>query len=422
MPDSESAAPPRVALFADSYYEANGVARTVGALESCAATRGVALLSVHAGPATRRVERGSVITLELRRARLTSFRLEHDLSFDLGLWRHIGLVARELRRFKPDVLHFTGPSDIGQLGAFLGLFLNIPMLASWHTNLHEYASRRLQLHWATDHMRSAVRRLAEREVLRLSLQFYRLPCVVMAPNDELMAMLTRRIRKPVFLMARGVDTHLFSPARRCRTDDGVNIGYVGRLSAEKNVRLLPAVEAALREAGVSGVRFTIVGDGNEREWLRARMTAAEFTGVLRGDALSTAYANMDLFVFPSETETVGNVVLEAMASGVPVVAMARGGPRFITEHGRSAVLAADEGSFIEAAKDLVRDPERRAAMQQAARARALELSWERIFADVCQAYQTAVAIAGRDAAHERAADDERRAAAAIAKREVTWPG
>src|SRR5262245_23868296 len=125
MDEADSVRVPRVALFADSYYEANGVARTIGALERCAAARGVPLLSFHAGPRTRREESRSVVRLELRRARPTSFRLEHDLFFDVAMWRHVARVARELRRFAPDVLHFTGPSDIGQLGVLLGLWLGI---------------------------------------------------------------------------------------------------------------------------------------------------------------------------------------------------------------------------------------------------------------------------------------------------------
>ena len=105
----------KVAMFTDSYYEANGVARTTQALEACARRRGVPLLLVHAGPATRVIEDGSVIRLELRRWRPTSFGLEHDMRFDLAMWRHLSRVADHVRRFAPDVLHFTGPSDIGQL-------------------------------------------------------------------------------------------------------------------------------------------------------------------------------------------------------------------------------------------------------------------------------------------------------------------
>src|SRR5262245_11434213 len=134
---------PRVALFTDSYYEANGVARTATALEAFAAERERPLLVVHGGTAQQLIESGSVVRLELPRSTWMSFNLDHDLRFDLGLWRHAWQVMSVLRWFRPDVLHFTGPSDIGQLGALLGHRLSIPMVGSWHTNLHEYASRRL---------------------------------------------------------------------------------------------------------------------------------------------------------------------------------------------------------------------------------------------------------------------------------------
>jgi len=134
---------PRIALFSDSYHEANGVARTTAAIEACAKKRNIPLLSVHAGPETRLVHDGSIVRLDLKRSTALSFGLEHDLRFDLAMWRYLPRVAAALRWFAPDVLHFTGPSDVGQLGALLGHRLSIPMVASWHTNLHEYASRRL---------------------------------------------------------------------------------------------------------------------------------------------------------------------------------------------------------------------------------------------------------------------------------------
>src|SRR5262249_35230788 len=155
----------------------------------------------------------------------------------------------------------------------------------------------------------------------VTMRFYRIPSVLLAPNEEWQMLLECRTRKPTLLMTRGVDTDLFTPAKRTRVDSlVVNIGYVGRLAAEKNLLGLAAVHDALAATGIGNVGFTIVGDGVEREWLQARMPRAQFTGVLRDERLAEAYANLDLFVFPSETETVGNVVLEAMASGVPVVA------------------------------------------------------------------------------------------------------
>jgi phosphatidylinositol alpha 1,6-mannosyltransferase len=383
---------PRVALFTDSYHEANGVARTTSALEAYAAAGERPLLIVHAGPATQLVETGSIVRLEVRRAERTSFSIEHDLRFDVALWRHARRVARVLKRFRPDVLHFTGPSDVGLLGAGVGYRLNIPMVGSWHTNLHEYGSRRLKLAWAAEAVRWRTRRWVERHALDAVLLFYRTPRVILAPNPEWLTILESRTGKPGYLMTRGVDVDLFAPSRRTRTDDDVNIGYVGRLSPEKNVRALAALERHLAGSSPRQVRFTIVGDGSEREWLRREMPHAEFTGVLRGRALADAYANMDLFVFPSETETVGNVILEAMASGVPSVAMARGGHRSIADPA-ATLIAGDEFEFIELASALVHDTGRRKTMAASARARATERSWTTVFDTVYRAYAAAILLA-----------------------------
>jgi len=384
----------RIALFADSYYEANGVARTCAALEAYAARRDLPLMLVHAGPSAAVIRTGSVTRVELRRARLTSCALEHDLAFDFTLVRHARRVRRELHRFAPDVVHFTGPSDVGQLGVWLARRSRMPMVGSWHTNLHEYASRRLRLEGLPESWGAKVRDLVEQQTLRWSLRFYRLPQVVLAPNEDLRRMLAPAGR-PTFLMSRGVDTVAFTPQRRKRTDGAVNIGYVGRLSPEKSVRVLADLEQAFRDRGVTGVRFTIVGEGCERPWLADRMRRAAFTGVLRGDALADAYANMDLFVFPSETETVGNVVLEAMASGVPVIAMASGGPRFVVGDSPAVLLARSAGELIDTAGTLVRDSVRRRTMAAAARAWALEHSWDQIFDNVYRAYAVAASLVDR---------------------------
>lgn len=385
----------RIALFADSYHEVNGVARTVRAIEACAKRRNMPLLSVHAGPETRLIHDGSILRLDLKRSNVLSFGLEHDLRFDPSLWRHFGRVAETIKWFAPDVLHFTGPSDVGQLGACLGHRLSIPMVASWHTNLHEYASRRLRLAWASRATRDEARAWIERHALRLLMLFYKIPRVVLAPNLELAELLESRTGKPTVLMSRGVDTEVFTPARRRGPNSILNIGYVGRLSAEKNVRLLQAVEDELDAEGLD-VRFTIVGDGSEREWLRRHMLRAEFTGVLRGDALANAYAQMDVFALPSETDTVSNVVLEAMSSGIPAVVMAAGGQRFVVKEGKTAVVAADRNAFVQGVRALVKDRRRREMMGIAARALAVDLmSWDGILDDLCRAYEIAMTAAER---------------------------
>ena len=152
----------------------------------------------------------------------------------------------------------------------------------------------------------------------------------------------------------------------------VDIGYVGPLSAAHNVRLLHTLEAELDAEGLD-VRFTIVGDGRERRWLERHMLRAEFTGPLRGEALAQAYAQMDVLALPWTTNAGGSVFLEAMASGVPLVVMAGGGPTFLGELGRTAIVATTRDEFINGVRNLVRHRGRREAMGAAARACARDL-------------------------------------------------
>jgi phosphatidylinositol alpha 1,6-mannosyltransferase len=212
-------------------------------------------------------------------------------------------------------------------------------------------------------------------------------------------MLERTTGRPCFLMQRGVDTEWFSPAHRTRKADDrtVVLGYVGRLSVEKNVALLARVERELATMGLGGVRFLIVGHGSEEESLRRDLTEAEFAGVLRGEALARAYANMAVLVFPSHTDTFGNVVLEALASGVPAVVTPDGGPKFIVRDGETGFVVRDE-EFAGAIALLARDRERVKRMREAARESALVCSWDGVFERVYAGYGVAGVAAGTGSA------------------------
>jgi glycosyltransferase involved in cell wall biosynthesis len=377
-----------VAFFPDSYQEVNGVANTSRRLAAFARDRSHPFLCVHAGQETRTIDESPTMTrVELNRGRM-SFGLERDLRFDLRFWRHLGAARAQVEAFGADLIHITGPSDVGMLGAYLAHVLRLPLVASWHTNLHDFAERRLaqRLGWLPAAYRHKVSQAAGRRALRLVLAFYRIARVHLAPNDELAEMLRARVGRPVFLMTRGVDASLFTPARRRRTTGEFRVGYVGRLSPEKDVRLLAALEAALARDGAAPFRIVVVGDGSERPWLEARLSRAEFTGVLEGTTLAEAYANLDVLVFPSETDTYGNVVLEALASGVPAIVTPRGGPRLLVDDGVSGFVAKGAAGFADAVLTLMRDPARHAVMRTAARLRGEAASWDRVFEAVYAAY------------------------------------
>ena len=380
---------PRVAFFTDSFHEVNGVAHTSRQFDAFARRRAVPFLNIHAGPRTELREDGPVWTLELKRG-LVGFRLEKDMSFDLLFMRHRQRVTELVKRFGAELVHITGPSDVGLLGALVAHDLKLPMLASWHTNIHEFGARRLSkmLAFLPGDVSKKIASFTEQKIiLELSLRYYQLGRVLLAPNPELVELLQRRTHRPTFLMQRGVDTQLFTPEKRDRCSNELVIGYVGRLSPEKSVRDLRAVEQALTGAGIQNFRFVIVGDGHEHAWLQANLERVELTGVLRGDDLARAYANMDIFAFPSRTDTYGNVVLEALASGVPSVVTSEGGPKYLVAHGVTGLVSENSRAFLDNVLTLAREPDTLRRMRIRAREFAQCRYWHRIFEQVYDAYE-----------------------------------
>jgi phosphatidylinositol alpha 1,6-mannosyltransferase len=395
---------PRVAYLPDSFHEVNGVAHTSRNFVAYAQRHALPFLCIRAG--TREIsfeQTGELRTLELRRSR-GSVRMEKDLEFDTLFWRHGGAIRRELERFRPDVIHITGPSELGMFGAYFAWEMGIPLAASWHTNVHEYAARRMG--WLTGRMSqsqgAAIERGVEDQVLWATSQFYKLAKVLFAPNDELCRMLERTTGRPCYLMQRGVDTDWFSPQHRTREagDTTVVLGYVGRLSIEKNVALLARVERELVAMGIERVRFLIVGHGSEETSLRQELKCAEFAGVLRGAELAEAYANMDVLVFPSHTDTFGNVVLEALASGVSAVVTPDGGPKFIVRDGETGFVTEDD-RFSQAVAKLAEDHSLLDTMRLRAREYALGCSWDAVFDRVYAGYGLALRRVTEDAVELR---------------------
>ncbi len=353
-------------------------------------------LVIHAAPKADSWTDGSVEFLTLKRSPL-AIKLDQELAYDPLFQRHTNRVLRKLIEFKPDVIHITGMNDVGIVGAYLAWKLQIPLLGSWHTNVHEFASQRLRrmFRFLPEKAVAGISDFAEKHILRGTVLYYKMPKVVLAPNQELIDLIGDRTHRAARLMARGVDTQRYSPAKRTVTDGKFRLGFVGRLRAEKNVRILPQIEKALLADGRENFEFLIVGEGNEREFLEKNLQHAEFTGFIAGEELSTAYANMDVFVFPSKTDAYGNVVQEAGASGVPSIVTDKGGPKYLVEHGETGYIAKDNDEFLRFIRILMDEPETLDRMRKAARTKAMLNSWDSVFAGVFEGYEEALEVAER---------------------------
>lgn len=383
----------RVAFFADSLLEVNGAAMTSKRLIGYARKNGYPFLCVHAGKQTATTQNGSVTYLALKRSPV-AIKLDEDLAYDPFFQRHTSRVLRALVQFRPDVLHITGLNDVSIIGAYLGWKMQLPMLASWHTNIHEFAAHRLNkmFDFLPKPAVSKVTNFAERKILDGSVLYYKMPKVVLAPNQELVDLLGKGTHRKAFLMARGVDTEVFSPVKRTVKDNVFRFGFVGRLRAEKNVRMLVNLEKELFKAGKTNFKFLIVGDGNERDFLEKNLKNAEFTGFIDGEKLSEAYANMDVFIFPSKTDAFGNVIQEANASGVPAVVSNQGGPKFIVRHGETGFVAENFKDFVKFSLELMDNPVNLIKMKRASREFAHSRSWDAVFEKVYTAYEECIKI------------------------------
>ena len=200
-------------------------------------------------------------------------------------------------------------------------------------------------------------------------------------------------------MPHGVDLKAYRPAHRKDCDRPFCIGYVGRLTTEKNVRFFPDLERKLLAAGEQNFKFLIVGEGGQQKWLQKHLHNAELPGVLQGEALAAAYRRMDAFVFPSRTDTFGLVILEAMASGVPAILTPETGKRVGIEDGVSGFLTED---FPASLQRLMHDCALRRAMSSAAREFASRCSWHGVFGQLYRTYAQGLAIKDTRRAHKEA--------------------
>ena len=279
-----------------------------------------------------------------------------------------GAMAAHLARFRPDVLHLASPFTIGGPAVRAADRLDVPVVAVYQTDVAGFASR-YGAASVTGMAWHRIRSIHERADLTL------------APSRWAASDLARHGIPRVELWPRGVDTHAFSPVhrdmalhRRLSPDGRVVVGFLGRLAAEKQVEDLRVL------SGHPGIALVVIGDGPERERLRRALPDAVFTGLLTGASLSRAVATLDVAVHTGPHETFCQSVQEALASGVPVVAVAAGAAAELVDPSRTGWLyPADDLTVLrEQVLDLVGDEAKRKAMGRAARAAVEGRTWDAV--------------------------------------------
>lgn len=370
----------RVGVFTDNdFSKVNGVTTALRALLD------------HAPSGVR----PCVYTCEDRAVDTSTYVALKSPGIDIPFYREMKMYWPPFRRFvrraeadRIDVVHLTTPGPVGLSAMYVASQLGLPMVGSFHTDLAAY-----------------VRLLSGSDRLGwLMQQYMRWPygrCTrIFVPSDATRLMLIESRIDPakIRLWRRGVATDQFTPSRRSadlRARWGVDerrpaILYVGRVSQEKGLVMLPTLTGALRQSGIDH-QLVVAGDGPMRPELEAACPGAIFLGTISHEQVADVMASADVFVFPSRTDTAGNVVLEAQASGLPVLVADAGGPREQMVDGRTGFICGDTGVFQARLTQLAADDCLRQQCSAAARAYVLERSWSAALAPVYQAYRDGVA-------------------------------
>ncbi|MEN0106647.1 MAG: glycosyltransferase family 1 protein [Pseudomonas sp.] len=366
-----SQSPLHIALISETFPpEINGVANTLGRLCAGLRERGHHLQLVRP---RQRVDDGQKSTDDLLLTR------GWPLPGYPGLqWGQASMhkLLRRWKRQRPDVLYIATEGPLGLSALRAARRLRIPVISGFHTNFQQYSS-----HYGLG--------LLTRLLTNYLRWFHNRSQLTLVPSASQSLELQRRSFERVHLLARGVDSQLFHPAKRSsalRTEwdlaeDEVAVLHVGRIAVEKNLSLLVRSFRALQQRHPEQrMRLILVGDGPQRAALQKELPDAVFCGMQRDQALAAHYASADLFLFPSLSETFGNVLLEALASGLAVVAFDQAAAGQHIRHGHNGALAmpGDEAAFIDSASWLLEDPETLRRVRLNARQHASRQGWAAI--------------------------------------------
>lgn len=367
----------RIALFSGNYnMTVDGANKALNRLVEYLSRRG-AQVRVYSATSTHPAfePQGTLVSLpSVAIPARTEYRLPMGLS---------QTVRRDLAAFAPDVLHISSPDFAARAAVRWARSRNIPVLASVHTRFETYP-RYYGVGFLEGPLEAWIRGL------------YRQCDALVTPSASMVEVLRAQgMNDDISLWERGVDRELFNSARRdCAwrqahgiADSDVVVGFLGRLVMEKGLDAFAATIAELNRRGVAH-KVLVVGDGPARCWFAERLPGAVFAGFQQGADLGRAVAAMDVLFNPSDTETFGNVTLEAMACGVPVVAARATGSTSLVADGTSGTLAppGDIAAFADALARYIADPDLRAAHGRAGEERSRAYAWDAINQTVADTY------------------------------------
>lgn len=372
----------RIAIVTESFPpDVNGVAHSVVRVAEHLVARGHEPLVIAPQPSSGARSVTGAFPYEI--IRVPSVATPGYGTFRLGLPSR--RLAAALRAHRTDLVHLASPFVLGARGMTVAASLGLPTVAVYQTDVPAYA--RLYYHSG----------LGEQAAWRWLRRIHNAADRTLAPSTAAATALHSHGIERVWLWRRGVDAARFDPGRRNTAlrhallgpDRSVLVGYVGRLAVEKRVDLLAPVSR------IPGVRVVIVGDGPARPALERAMPGAVFLGERRGDQLARLFASLDLFAHTGPFETFGQTIQEALASGVPVVAPAQGGPLDLVDDGRTGVLVppCDATALRDAVAALAADPERRQSMGLAARVAVASRTWSAVGDELIRHYADILPLA-----------------------------
>ena len=361
----------RVAVVTETYPpEVNGVAMTLGRIVEALQRRRhhVQLIRPRQG-VTDSAAQGPSLEEVLK----PGIPIPRYDGLKIGLPDKGGLL--QLWRLKrPDIVHIVTEGPLGWSALAAAVELKLPVSTGFHTNFHSYSK-----HYGMGFLNKPIATYLRK--------FHNRALATLVPTEGLRKELDSNGFENLHVVSRGVDTRLFSPLRRSLEmrqawgagEHGIVAMYVGRMAPEKNLPLAVRAFLAMHERNPQ-VQLVMVGDGPARASLAGRNPDVVFAGTRSGEDLATHYASADVFLFPSLTETFGNVTLEAMASGLAVVAYEYAGARQCMVHEESGLLApfGDSNAFLGMAAGLMEDSGRLARLRLCARVAAERIGWESV--------------------------------------------